>query len=75
MNGRPFGKTPCRVAIAVNTRGFLREPVSIKVRFIATDGEHDSRTVEETLTPLDKLPAELRFSFTGAQRVARDVPR
>jgi hypothetical protein len=71
VNGRPSGKTPGRVVLGGNPRGFLRETVSIKVRFIAPDQTQDSRTIEEVLTPLDKVPAALRFTPDGAQRMMR----
>jgi hypothetical protein len=72
MNGRPCGKTPCALIVQANGRGFLREAVSIKVRFIAADESQESQTVEEVLTPLDKVPAGIRFTVTGATRLVRD---
>ena len=71
MNGKPCGKTPCRVVLAGNARGFLREQVSLKVRFIAADASQSSQTVEEVLTPLDRVPTALRFTPAGATRVVR----
>ena len=57
VNGKPCGKTPCRVVLQANRRGFLREQVSIKVRFIATNEAQSSQTVEDVLTTLDKVPS------------------
>ena len=71
VNGTPCGKTPCRVVVKANSRGFLREQVSIKVRFIAANEAQSSRTVEEVLTTLDKVPTEIRFTAAGATRVVR----
>jgi hypothetical protein len=41
------------------------------MRFVATDTSHTSQTVEEQLTPLDKIPARIRFTPVGATRVMR----
>ena len=71
VNGKPCGKTPCRVVVRANRRGFLREQVSIKVRFIATTSAQSSRTVEDVLTTLDKVPAAIRFTVEGPTRVVK----
>ena len=71
VNGKPCGKTPCRVVVQANGRGFLREQVSIKVRFIAANEGQSSQTVEEVLTTLDKVPTEIRFTTVGATRMVR----
>ena len=71
VNGKPCGKTPCRVVVRANRRGFLREQVSIKVRFIATTSAQSSRTVEDVLTTLDKVPAAIRFTVEGPMRVVK----
>ncbi len=71
VNGKPCGKTPCRVVVQANGRGFLKEQVSIKVRFVAASEGQVSQTVEDVLTTLDKVPAEIRFTTAGAVRVVR----
>jgi hypothetical protein len=71
MNGKPCGKTPCVLIVQANRRGFLREAVSIKVRFIAANESEESLTVEEVLTTLDKVPAGIRFTAAGATRMVR----
>ena len=71
VNGKPCGKTPCTVVVQANGRGFLREQVSIKVRFVAADESEESQTVEEVLTTLDKVPSGVRFTQAGALRVVR----
>lgn len=71
VNGVPVGRAPQRVVLAGSSRGFLRDDVSIKVRFVATDTNHTSQTVEEQLTPLDKIPAGLHFTVSGVTRVLR----
>jgi hypothetical protein len=71
IDGVPQGKTPLRVTVAATSRGFCRDQISIKVRFVASDAQHVSHTVEEILTPLDKVPAVIHFTPTGAMRTAR----
>lgn len=72
VSGIPIGRTPQRVVLPGTTHGFSRDQVSIKVRFVATDTDHVSQTVEEVLTPLDKIPASVRFAVSGGvTRVAR----
>jgi len=71
VNGVPMGRTPQSVVVSGNARGFVRDAISIKVRFVAADTDHTSQTVEEQLTPLDKIPASVHFAPTGATRVAR----
>ena len=71
VNGKPSGKTPCSVIVQANARGFLRDRVSIKVRFIASDEGELSQTVEDVLTTLDRVPTEIRFTPAGSTRVVR----
>jgi hypothetical protein len=71
VNGIPVGKTPRTIELAGTSKGFFRDQVSVKVRFIALDAAHASQTVEELLTPLDRIPAIIRFTPAGTTRVAR----
>lgn len=71
VNGIPVGRTPRTIEIAGTKHGFFRDQVSVKVRFISTDTTHPSQTIEEMLTPLDKIPARVKFTPGGATRVAR----
>ena len=71
VNGIPVGKAPQRILLPGTPRGFFRDQVSLKVRFIAADVNHTSQTVEELLTPLDRIPSGVRFTPAGATRVAR----
>ena len=71
VGGVPIGRTPQRVVLPGTARGFFRDQVSIKVRFVATDTDHTSQTVEEVMTPLDRIPASVLFRVSGAIRVAR----
>ena len=71
VNGIPVGRTPRTIEIAGTKHGFFRDQVSVKVRFISTDAAHQSQTIEEMLTPLDRIPATVKFTPAGATRVAR----
>ena len=71
VNGIPVGKAPQRIVLPGTNRGFFRESVSLKVRFIAADANQSSKTVEELLTPLERIPAVMRFTVNGATRIAR----
>ena len=72
VNGIPVGKTPRTIELAGTPRGFFRDQVSIKVRFISTDAAHPSQSVEELLTPLDRIPSTVKFTNAGTTRVARN---
>lgn len=71
VNGIPVGKAPQRILLPGTQRGFFRDQVSLKVRFIGSDADHPSQTVEELLTPLDRIPAGVRFTPSGATRLPR----
>ncbi len=71
VNGIPVGKTPRTIELSGTPRGFFHDQVSVKVRFLATDATHPSQTVEELLTPLDRIPATVKFTPAGTTRVAR----
>lgn len=71
VNGIPVGKAPQRVILPGTPRGFFREQVSLKVRFVAVESGSTSKTVEELLTPLDRIPLTVRFTLAGADRVTR----
>lgn len=68
VDGIPVGRAPRRVVVAGTSQGYFEDPMSIKVRFVATDANSTSQTVEEALTPRDRIPAALIFTPTGAQR-------
>lgn len=68
VNGVPVGRTPKRLNLPVSPQGFSRETVSIKVRFIGEGQGEQSQTVEEVLTPLDRLPSAMHFAPGRVQR-------
>jgi len=71
LNGVPIGHAPQRVKVTGTSHGFCREEISLKVRFLAADTDHVSQTIEAVFTPLDKIPASVHFTPTGAVRVGR----
>ena len=75
VNNIPIGKTPQRVVLPGTPRGFFRDQVSLKVRFVAADATQSSSTIEELMTPLDRIPAVVKFTPAGANRVSRSTAR
>lgn len=73
INGIPVGATPRRVLLPGNAQGFSRQNVSIRVRFVANNPNEKSQTVEQKLTPLEKIPERIDFSRAGAKRVLPDT--
>lgn len=71
IDGIPVGRSPRRVVVPGTSMGFFRDAISIKVRFLATDAQSMSQTVEEQLTPRDRIPAALMFTPGGARRQLR----
>ncbi|HEY0944028.1 MAG TPA: PEGA domain-containing protein [Opitutaceae bacterium] len=71
VDGIPVGRAPHRVLVAGTSLGYFQGAMSIKVRFVATDANGISQTVEEALTPRDRIPAALVFTPAGAQRRLR----
>ncbi len=71
VNGVPVGKTPYELEVETTAKGFFAKEIAIKVRFLATQPGQLSRTIEEVLSPLDKMPSSLMFSPEG---VGRAVP-
>lgn len=71
VDGVPAGKAPVNITVPASVHGFCRRQISLKLRFVATDPGQQSQTVEEVLTPLDKVPAAIHFTPAGATRTAR----
>ena len=67
VNNRLVGKTPLELRVKVSASGFCADYVTVKVRFVAEDAGHASRTVESELTPREKAPAKINFTPAGAQ--------
>lgn len=68
VNGIPVGRAPRKITLSGTPQGFSRETVSIKARFVASSRDEQSITIEEELTPLDRLPVILHFTPEKAQR-------
>ncbi len=69
VDGRPVGPAPCIIRFPGTNRGFFRNDVSIRVRFIAADATEVSSTIEEVFTALDRIPPRVVFSTAGAKRI------
>lgn len=75
VNRQAVGLAPQRVELPVTAHGFLRQPVSVAVRFVATDVTESSFSVEEVLEITDRPPTRLVFSRDDqrARRVFAEV--
>lgn len=62
VDGKPVGRAPRKLVLAVTPQGFSRETVVIKARFVAETSAQQSMTTEVELTPLDRLPSVLVFT-------------
>ncbi|GAB5559946.1 MAG: hypothetical protein SynsKO_15930 [Synoicihabitans sp.] len=69
INRQPLGLTPQRLKVPVTEQGFLAEPVTIAVRFVARDVTEASMTTDITLHPTDRAPQRLVFTREKARRV------
>lgn len=71
LNRKPIGLTPQRIELPVTELGFVTEPVTIAVRFVARDVEEASLTQTLTLGTTDKAPLQLQFTREDVKRVFR----
>jgi glucose/arabinose dehydrogenase len=71
IDGRPVGRTPHELQVMASGQGFFRDPISVRVRFLADSPGSESVTVQENFTTLERVPATILFTPQGAQRVAR----
>lgn len=69
VDGIPVGNTPRRIILPGTEQGFLKRPVSVRVRFVAGSAAATSKTVEVRLTPLERTPQRIEFTPAGARRV------
>lgn len=69
VEGIPVGDTPRQVILPGTEQGFLKRPVSVRVRFVAGSAATASKTVEVRLTPLERMPRRIEFTPEGARRV------
>ena len=69
VDGIPVGDTPRRIILPGTEQGFLKRPVSVRVRFVAGSAAATSKTVEVRLTPLERMPRRIEFTPAGARRV------
>jgi len=66
-----LGRAPVTAIVPLTPQGFFAANVTVRARFLATDPQHESVSVQQEFTPLDKVPAALVLTPEGAQRVAR----
>lgn len=71
VDGRPVGRTPLLLGVPASPLGFFHDYVEIRARFIADNETEVSQTATEEFSPREKVPAILRFTPAGAQRIAR----
>lgn len=71
VDGRPIGRAPIDVEVESASNGFFKAPVTIRARFVATDASTESFSIDEQLTPLERVPLALVFSHEGTQRILR----
>ncbi len=69
VDGRPVGKAPLRLDVPITPQGFFRADMEIRARFVARDATEVSRTAVEEFNPRERVPAVLRFTPDGAQRL------
>ncbi len=68
VNGRPTERTPFFLVLPLNSQGFFLEPTSVAVRFLASEGEGQSKTVLREFTRMDKAPLRLLFTPDGGAK-------
>lgn len=71
VNRQPVGLAPRSVGVSVTEQGFMAEPVTIAVRFVARDVTEASMTSSITLYPTDRVPRRLEFERENVKRVLR----
>lgn len=69
VNRQAVGLAPRTVSVSTTDQGFLAEPVTIAVRFVAKDVTEASMTSSLTLYATDRVPRRLEFSREGVKRV------
>jgi hypothetical protein len=68
VNGIPIGKAPLQLKVKTTLQGFFRDYLTVKARFLATNSDETSITVEDDCTPREKIPGKIMFTPQGAQR-------
>ncbi len=68
VNGVPVGKTPYELEVETTPKGFFAKELTVKVRFLAMQSGQVSRTIEEVLLPVERVPVSLMFTTEGVGR-------
>lgn len=71
LNRQPVGLAPQSIELPVTDQGFMADPVTIAVRFVARDVTEASMTSSITLHPTDRAPLRLEFEREKVKRVLR----
>ena len=71
LNRQPLGLTPRTVEVPVTAQGYMADPVTIAVRFVARDVTEASMTSSITLYPTDRVPLRLEFERENVKRILR----
>lgn len=71
LNRQPVGLAPQMIELPVTDQGFMADPITIAVRFVARNVEEASMTSSITLHPTDRAPLRLEFERENVKRVLR----
>lgn len=71
LNRQPVGLAPQMIEVPVTDQGFMADPITIAVRFVARDVTEASMTSSITLHPTDRAPLRLEFEREDVKRVLR----
>lgn len=71
VNRQPVGLAPRTLEVPVTSQGFMADPITIAVRFVARDVTEASMTSSVTLHPTDRAPVRLEFERENVKRVFR----
>jgi len=71
LNRQPVGLAPRMLEVPVTDQGYMAEPITIAVRFVARDVTEASMTSSITLYPTDRAPLRLEFERENVKRVLR----
>jgi len=66
-----LGRAPVTAVVSATPQGFFAGTVTVRARFLATDAQHESVSVQQEFTHLDRIPASVVFGPDGARRIAR----
>lgn len=68
---RIVGHAPVAVDFPVTMQGYFADRVVIRARFLGSTAGQESVSVKELYEPVDRVPRSIRFTPSGASRVAQ----